>query len=55
MNSMCNIKTILFAVWNLAYNIPVRAVWNEETFKWYFCAVDLAEALTDKINDRKSL
>ena len=26
-------------------NIPVRAVWNDETSKWWFCAVDIAEAL----------
>ena len=28
-------------------DIPVRAVWNEETSKWWFCAVDIAEALTN--------
>ena len=22
-------------------DIPVRAVWNEETSKWWFCAVDI--------------
>ena len=27
-------------------DIPVRAVWEEQTSKWWFCAVDIAEALT---------
>ncbi|MBR2970997.1 MAG: Fic family protein [Clostridia bacterium] len=34
-------------------NIPVRAVWNEETSKWWFCAVDIAEALTASKAPRK--
>ena len=34
-------------------NIPVRAVWNEETSKWWFCAVDIAEALTGSKSPRK--
>ena len=33
-------------------NIPVRAVWEEETSKWWFCAVDVAEALTKSKNPR---
>ena len=33
-------------------NIPVRAVWNEETSTWWFCAVDIAEALTNTKNPR---
>ena len=33
-------------------NIPVRAVWEEESAKWYFCAMDLAEALTKSKNPR---
>lgn len=33
-------------------DIPVRAVWNEETSKWWFCAVDIAEALTYTKNSR---
>lgn len=33
-------------------NIPVRAVWNEETSKWWFCAVDIAEALTNTKSPR---
>lgn len=33
-------------------DIPVRAVWNEETSKWWFCAVDIAEALTNTKNPR---
>ena len=34
-------------------NIPVRAVWNDETSKWWFCAVDIAEALTGSKSPRK--
>ena len=34
-------------------DIPVRAVWNEETSKWWFCAVDIAEALTGSKSPRK--
>ena len=33
-------------------DIPVRAVWNEETSKWWFCATDVAEALTKSENPR---
>ena len=33
-------------------NIPVRAVWEEETSKWWFCAVDVAEALSKSKNPR---
>ena len=33
-------------------NIPVRAVWDDETSKWWFCAVDIAEALTNTKNPR---
>ncbi len=33
-------------------DIPVRAVWNEKDSKWYFCAVDIAEALTNTKNPR---
>ena len=33
-------------------DIPVRAVWDEETSKWWFCAVDIAEALTNTKNPR---
>lgn len=34
-------------------NIPVRAVWDEESSKWWFCAMDIAEALTKSKNPRK--
>ena len=34
-------------------DVPVRAVWNEETSKWWFCAVDIAEALTASKSPRK--
>ena len=34
-------------------NIPVRAVWNNESSKWWFCAVDIAEALTGSKSPRK--
>lgn len=33
-------------------DIPVRAVWEDETSKWWFCAVDIAEALTKSKNPR---
>ena len=33
-------------------NIPVSAVWDEESSKWWFCAVDIAEALTKSKNPR---
>ena len=33
-------------------DIPVRAVWNEESSKWWFCAADIAEALTKSKNPR---
>jgi len=33
-------------------DIPVRAVWDEGTSKWWFCAVDIAEALTNTKNPR---
>lgn len=33
-------------------NIPVKAVWDEESSKWWFCAVDIAEALTKSKNPR---
>lgn len=36
-------------------NIPVRAVWDEESAKWWFCAMDIAEALTKSKNPRKYL
>ena len=33
-------------------DIPVRAVWEEGTSKWWFCAADIAEALTNSKNPR---
>ena len=33
-------------------NIPVRAVWDEKSSKWWFCAVDVVEALTKSVNPR---
>ncbi len=33
-------------------NIPIRAVWDEESSKWWFCAMDIAEALTKSKNPR---
>ncbi len=33
-------------------DIPVRAVWDEEFSKWWFCAADIAEALTKSKNPR---
>ncbi len=34
-------------------DVPVRAVWNEETSTWWFCAVDIAESLTASKSPRK--
>lgn len=31
---------------------PVRAVWEEQTSEWWFCAADIAEALTKSKNPR---
>ena len=31
---------------------PVRAVWDDASSKWWFCAVDIAEALTGSRNPR---
>jgi cell filamentation protein len=33
-------------------DIPVRAVWDDESSKWWFCATDIAEALTKSKNPR---
>lgn len=33
-------------------DIPVRAVWNDGDSKWWFCAVDIAEALAKSKNPR---
>ena len=33
-------------------DVPVRAVWDDESSKWWFCAVDLVEALTKSRNPR---
>lgn len=33
-------------------DIPVRAVWDEESSKWWFCAADIVEALTKSKNPR---
>ena len=33
-------------------DIPVRAVWDEDSSKWWFCAMDIAEALTKSKNPR---
>ena len=33
-------------------DIPVRAVWDDQNTKWWFCAVDIAEALTKSKNPR---
>ena len=34
-------------------NIPVHAVWDDVTSKWWFCAVDITEALTGSKSPRK--
>ncbi len=33
-------------------DIPVKAVWDDDTSKWWFCAMDIAEALTKSSNPR---
>jgi len=33
-------------------DVPVRAVWDEDSSKWWFCAMDIAEALTKSSNPR---
>ncbi|MGN1042527.1 MAG: protein adenylyltransferase Fic [Christensenellales bacterium] len=33
-------------------NIPIRAVWDNDTSKWWFCATDIVEALTKSKNPR---
>ena len=33
-------------------DIPVRAVWDEQSSKWWFCAADIAEELTKSKNSR---
>ncbi len=33
--------------------IPVRAVWDNDSSKWWFCATDICEALTKSANPRK--
>ena len=32
--------------------VPVRAAWDEESSKWWFCAADIVEALTKSKNPR---
>ena len=34
-------------------DVPVRAVWDNDSAKWWFCAMDIAEALTKTKNPRK--
>lgn len=33
-------------------NIPVRSVWDEETSKWWLCAMDIVSAIVDTSNPR---
>lgn len=33
-------------------DIPVRAVWDEESSKWWFCAVDIVAAIAETSNPR---
>ncbi len=33
-------------------NIPVRAVWDNNSSKWCYCAMDICEALTKSANPR---
>ena len=34
-------------------NVPVRSVWDEETSRWWLCAVDIIEALSLSTSSRK--
>lgn len=34
-------------------DIPVRAVWDDESSKWWFCTMDIAEAITKSWSPRK--
>ncbi len=34
-------------------NVPVRSVWDEETSRWWLCAVDIVEALSLSSSPRK--
>lgn len=34
-------------------NVPVRSVWDEETSRWWLCAVDVIEALSLSVSPRK--
>ena len=34
-------------------NVPVRSVWDEETYRWWLCAVDVVEALSLSVAPRK--
>ena len=34
-------------------DVPVRAVWDEDSSKWWFCAMDISEALTKTKSPRK--
>ncbi len=34
-------------------NVPVRSVWDEETSRWWLCAVDIIEALSLSVSPRK--
>lgn len=33
-------------------DVPVRAVWDEDSSKWWFCATDIVEAMTKSTNPR---
>ena len=33
-------------------DVPIRAIWDEETSKWWFCAVDIVEAVVKSKNPR---
>ena len=34
-------------------NVPVRSIWDEETYRWWLCAVDVVEALSLSVAPRK--
>ena len=33
-------------------DIPVRAIWDDDSSKWWFCATDIVEALVKSKNPR---
>ena len=34
-------------------NVPIRAIWDEESLSWWYSAVDLIKAITNSTNSRR--